>query len=72
MASKRKVDQQLVTLQGEYEEMETEGKENSEKLRKATELVARYQSEVMAEKEASSALEKARVCVECEEGVWGV
>ena len=59
VASKRNVDQQLATLQGEYEEMETKSKE---KLRKATELATRYQSEVISEKETSSALEKARVC----------
>ncbi|KAL5473297.1 hypothetical protein EMCRGX_G027764 [Ephydatia muelleri] len=64
VASKRKVDQQLATLQGEYEELESEGKENSEKLRKATELVVRYQSEVMAEKEAANALEKARAALD--------
>ena len=73
MASKRKVDQQLASLQGEYEELESEGKENSEKLHKATELIARYQSEVMTEKESANALEKARVCVLywVEEGGWG-
>ena len=38
-ASKRKADQQLSSLQDEYEETETESKENAEKLRKALEQV---------------------------------
>lgn len=34
---KRKAEQQLSTLQEEYEEMETESRDNAEKLRKALE-----------------------------------
>lgn len=36
-AGKRKAEQQLSTLQEEYEEMETESRDNAEKLRKAME-----------------------------------
>lgn len=38
-AGKRKAEQQLSTLQEEYEEMETESRDNAEKLRKALEQV---------------------------------
>ena len=38
-AGKRKAEQQLTTLQEEYEEIETENRENAERLRKTMEQV---------------------------------
>ena len=38
-ASKRKAEQQLASLQEEYEEIKTEHRDNAEKLRKALEQV---------------------------------
>ena len=38
-AGKRKAEQQLTTLQEEYEEIETENRENAERLRKSMEQV---------------------------------
>ena len=38
-SAKRKAEQTLSTLQEEYEEMETESRNNAERLRKATEQV---------------------------------
>ena len=62
-AAKRKAEQQLTNLQEEYEDMETEAKENGDNLRKAMEQNARLQSEHMSAKEQLSSLEKAKVHV---------
>ena len=63
-SAKRKAEQQLATLQEEYEDMETEARENGEKLRKAMEQNARLQSEQMTTRDQLSTLEKAKVCTQ--------
>ncbi len=60
-SAKRKAEQQLTTLQEEYEDMETEARENGEKLRKAMEQNARFQSEQMTTREQLSSVEKSKV-----------
>ncbi len=60
-AAKRKAEQNLATLQEEHEEMEGEVQENSEKLRKAVEQNGRLQTELVANRNKMSALEKAKV-----------
>ena len=63
-SAKRKAEQQLATLQEEYEDIETEARENGEKLRKAMEQNARMQSEQMTTRDQLSALEKSKVCAQ--------
>lgn len=60
-SARRKAEQQLATLQEEYEDIETEAKDNAEKLRKAMEQNARLQSEQMSTKEQLTSLEKSKV-----------
>ena len=60
-SSKRKAEQQLATMQEEFEEMESESRENAEKLRKAMEQNSRLQSETMSQREQLNHLEKAKV-----------
>ncbi len=60
-SAKRKAEQQLTTLQEEYEDTETEARENGEKLRKAMEQNARLQSEQMTTREHLSSVEKSKV-----------
>ena len=59
--AKRKAEQTLATLQEEYEELEGEAHENTEKLRKATEQNSRLQSELLTNQEKVHSLEKAKV-----------
>ena len=59
--AKRKAEQQLATLQEEYEEMEGEARESGEKLRKAMEQNSRLQTDVMSQREQLTQLEKAKV-----------
>ena len=63
-AAKRKAEQSLATLQEEHEELETEAHEHSEKLRKTVEQNGRLQSEMLADKEKLSSLEKSKVSFE--------
>lgn len=60
-SAKRKAEQQLATLQEEYEDMESEARENGEKLRKAMEQNARFQSEQISTKGQLSSVEKSKV-----------
>ncbi len=60
-SGKRKAEQQLASLQEEYEETESEARETGEKLRKAMEQSARLQSDYMSQKEHLSSVEKAKV-----------
>lgn len=60
-AAKRKAEQNLATLQEEFEEMEGEVQENGEKLRKTVEQNGRLQTELVATKNKTSGLEKAKV-----------
>ena len=50
-------------LQEENEDMETEMRDNAEKLRKALEQSARLQSDYMAAQKQLNTLEKTKVCV---------
>ena len=61
-SAKRKAEQTLASLQEEYEEMESESHENNEKLRKMMEQNGRIQSEMVADREKLSHLEKEKVC----------
>jgi myosin heavy subunit len=57
-AAKRKADQQIHSLQEEFDEAESENRENSEKLKNSLEQVARLQSELFSHQESVSSLEK--------------
>ena len=63
-SGKRKAEQALSTLQEEFEELENDAKENSDKLRKTTELSARLQSENSSQKEQLTSLERAKTTLD--------
>ena len=63
-SGKRKAEQALSTLQEEFEELENDAKENSDKLRKTTELSARLQSENSSQKEQLTSLERAKMTLD--------
>lgn len=60
-SAKHRAEQQLANLQEEYEDMETEAKENGNNLKKVMEQTARLQSDNMSAKEHVSSLEKTKV-----------
>ena len=62
-SNKRKLDQQLATLREEFEDLEGESKENSEKLHRAVEQSNRYQSELMSQRDTLSQVEKSKVYI---------